>query len=715
MKNLPCVLTLVFVSLCLYACHKHGAEELAVDSADEASKPIAIAFMPDVHFHDAYGHFSNESFPGLAVETANGSQYATIRSMKSQLQSTRLFNENYFAVIAALDDIVKRQIKYVALPGDFSDDGQPLHVRGLKNLLDKYHRDYGIEFFVTNGNHDPTKPFTHAAGKQDYLGEHGQEQPIFSPDHPECNQAQSIKNSSANNKKIHQVICSYDVQELGYEPIMTLLGQHGFYPNVNYLYFETPYSDYSVKNYTYQNAAQQAKFEKRRYEVCNQGAGGHYKKPDYSDCAWVPDSSYLVEPVNGLWLLAIDGNVYQPIINSPGKGLLGDDFLGSGDAGYNKVISHKTHLLSWITDVVKRANAGHKTLIAFSHFPMEEFYDGASDDIEELFGKNKFQMARRPNELTSKILADTGLKVHVGGHMHMNDTGIYKSDTGNVLFSVQAPSLAAYAPAYKILTIRSPQKIEVETVVLKDVPRFKELFPLYQQEWNYLSSIGDADIWNKDILQAENYYAFTDWHLRELARLRFLPKEWPLEVRQFLISLNGRDMLILSQLDADITLSELKVLKELAGIVDENQKNEFLSRNNIIKNKIESWYSAITHANKIASDNNFTLDDFSQWSGQELSIDFYRLCNAGQIALKDIRPERVRQYNVLAKNIMGFSYKIVSENTSDVSVASVFKDRFGKLLNILIQFENGNPNDHFLLDANVGNIIDLSKNNFDFF
>ena len=60
-----------------------------------------IAYMSDVHFHDVYAKFADGSFKGLP--SANG-KYATIRTMRSQLTSTRLFNENYFAFIAALDD-----------------------------------------------------------------------------------------------------------------------------------------------------------------------------------------------------------------------------------------------------------------------------------------------------------------------------------------------------------------------------------------------------------------------------------------------------------------------------------------------------------------------------------------------------------------------------------------------------------------------------------
>lgn len=316
MKCLQRFLVVTLAVLFLQACADHSAVT-ATETTPSESKPIVIAFMPDVHFHDIYGHFENKAFKGIATETANGPEYATIRSMQSQLQSTRLFNENYFALIAALDDVVARGIKYVALPGDFSDDGQPIHMRGLKKVLDKYHRDHGIEFFATNGNHDPVKPFTHPAGKMDYLGDDGKEQPIFSHGHSECDSSKATNNS--DSKKKHAVVCAADVQELGYEPIMELLGEHGFYPKNNYVYFETPYSSYTSKNYSHKKAKTETEFAKRQYEICNQGTADQYKNPgkykqgNYTDCTQVPDSSYLVEPINGVWLLAIDANIYQPI------------------------------------------------------------------------------------------------------------------------------------------------------------------------------------------------------------------------------------------------------------------------------------------------------------------------------------------------------------------------------------------------------------------
>lgn len=652
---------------------------------------MRIAFMPDIHFHDIYGQFDDEAFTGLPTATAEGMQYASIRSMRAQLQSTRLFNENYFALLAALDDVVSKKIKYVALPGDFSDDGQPLHVRGLKKILDKYHREYGIEFFVAPGNHDPTKPVSHPAGKPDYLGEGGKEQPVFSLQHPLCT-AKSPKKWQGKT-----VICSDEVQESGYQPLMELLGEHGFYPKANYLYFETPYSRQlssgGASTYDVNTARQAASFDRRQYEICHQGAGGKYKQPHYSDCYWVTDTSYLVEPAPGLWLLAIDANVYQPKHDGTGQLWDADNFSGSSDAGYNKVITHKPHLLSWITDVVQRARAQGKTLIAFSHFPMQEFYDGAADDIAQLMGEQKFQLNRNPRTETSRLLAETGLQIHVAGHMHINDTGVYRGENGKVLFNIQAPSLAAYMPAYKILSVKADNKIEVETIVLKDVPRFDELFPHYRAEWEYLQRHDAPDIWNKQILQAANYHQFTEWHLRELARLRFLPQDWPAEIRNLLMQVNGEQLLVMSQLPATFSLEQMR-----AAI-----QGESLGESQGYAQQ-QAWRMARERAAAIARRNGLSLKDFAAWSGEDMSVDFYRLWSADQLALRDINSQRMVHYTLLAQQFLLATQASAAEGSPVDPHRNQYQQQLAQLLHILVQFSGDAPSDHFLLELDTGRI-----------
>lgn len=683
MKLLPWFLSIAIL------CVLSGCQSLLPSSAPPES--MRIAFMPDIHFHDIYGQFDDAAFTGLPTATAEGMQYASIRSMRAQLQSTRLFNENYFALLAALDDVVSKKIKYVALPGDFSDDGQPLHVRGLKKILDKYHREHGIEFFVAPGNHDPTKPVSHPAGKPDYLGEGGKEQPVFSLLHPLCT-AKSPKKWQGKT-----VICSDEVQELGYQPLMELLGEHGFYPKTNYLYFETPYSRQlssgGASTYDFYTARQAASFDRRQYEICHQGAGGKYKQPHYSDCYWVTDTSYLVEPAPGLWLLAIDANVYQPKQDGTGQAWDADNFSGSSDAGYNKVITHKPHLLSWITDVVQRARAQGKTLIAFSHFPMQEFYDGAADDIAQLMGEQKFQLNRNPRAETSRLLAETGLQIHVAGHMHINDTGVYRGENGKVLFNIQAPSLAAYMPAYKILSVKPDNKIEVETIVLKDVPRYDELFPHYRAEWEYLQRHDAPDIWNKQILQARNYHQFTEWHLRELARLRFLPQDWPTEIRDLLMQVNGEQLLVMSQLPATFSLEQMRAAIQGESL-GESQSGA----------QQQEWRIASERAAVIARRNGLRLNDFAAWSGEDMSVDFYRLWSADQLALRDINSQRMVHYALLAQQFLLATQASAAEGSPVDPHRNQYQQQFAQLLHILVQFSGDAPSDHFLLELDTGRI-----------
>ncbi|MEF1246815.1 metallophosphoesterase [Vibrio owensii] len=677
----------------------------------ELEAPVQVAFMPDIHFHDVYGDFQDGSFQGLYTNSSG--KYATIRTMQSQMESTRLFNENYFAMIAALDDVVERGIKYVALPGDFSDDGQPVHMRGLVKIFDHYRETYGLEFFAAPGNHDPGKPFAVAAGKSDYLGEDGKKQRIFSRGKDECVDYEGEWGTIPGEDGNLDTICTEEVKEWGYKEIMDILGTHGFYPQEEYLYFETPYSsDEARNNYSYELASEEATYDKRMFEICHQGTGGEYKQDGYTNCAVVPDTSYLVEPVKGLWLLAIDANVYKPKDTLPDGSINGEDFDGSSSAGYNMMLTHKQHVIEWISDVVKAAKEQNKTLVSFSHFPMTDFYNGASEDIEDLFGEGSHQLSREPNDDTSKALASTGLSIHVGGHMHFNDTGkkSYVIDgVQHTLFNIQAPSLAGYIPAYKLLNIRPDHQVEVETVVIDKVAGYNELFEHYAREHEHLTEqAGDdetakASIWNKEILEADSYYALTDWHIRELTRLRFLPSDWPLEMREMIMHMDGDDMLIMSQLSTEFTVCQLA--KELGYDIVNCNENAVVDYEQFQKD----WQAASQQAQAIAQEGGFTLTDFAAWNGEELATDFYRLRNADELAFRDIEEAQLLQYELLSRELSEFAGTVDSElgDLGEYSVGEVFRSRFGSLFVILEKFATGQASDHFLIDTEQQTLIDL--------
>ena len=661
---------LIFSSICVFG----------------TDRDYKIAFLSDVHFMDIYGEFQNNAFKGLKSSATD--KNATIRTMRSQLNSTRLFNENYFAFLSALNDIGRRNIKYVVISGDFSDDGQAVNVKGLVRVMNEYSKKYGFEFFVTFGNHDPNFPFTKVGGKNDYLGKGGKEQIITSD-----------KDKKQTDPEGLPIVYTDDISMLGYKELMTYMNDFGLYPQKKYLYWETPFSSYNENNYNYELALKEANLKNRVYKISAAGSGDLLDKEKAFD---VIDGSYLVEPVNGLWLLAIDANVFIPKndadLSDPDNP---DNFNKSGQNEYDKMFKYKKHTLEWIKSVGKRAEAENKTLIAFSHYPAIDFYRGASKEIGALFGKGNFQLGRVPSEKVGKFLAESGIKLHFAGHMHFNNTAVRKYNDGRFLVNIQVPSIAAYIPAYKIIEIEN-DNAEVETVILNNVDRFNELFEHYKMEHEYLEKSGDSNSWNINILNSKNYFEFTNWHIKELTRLRFLPNEWPSDIKRMLFALTGEQMLIISQLKSNIKVGDTNLL---------NSKNNLqldLSDPNMKKD----WQLAKNKAEDIAEKNGLTLKDFKSWNGYKLAVDFYKLRNADHLALTDISAKKLKEYSVISKELNKVDViSIDGKDVNDLKLTDLFTSRFKKIFAIIDNFKNSPPSIDFEIDLNNGKIKADSSNN----
>ncbi|MGB5498373.1 MAG: metallophosphoesterase [Maribacter sp.] len=618
------------------------------------SEGLQIAVMADIHLQDVYGKLEDSHYKGI-MNPENGN-YALIRTMGSQLHSTRIFNENYFAFLAALDDVVKRKVKYVILPGDFSDDGQVLHIRGLKRILQQYSKSYGISFFLITGNHDVVKPFTQMDGKNDFLGEGGKSQPIMS--HSE------IYKSNPNLE--HPVVLTSEIQNLGYQEITGLLGDFGFFPKKDHIYWETPFSNYNYDNYSFRKAKISASLEDRSYLI----AGNDIP---------LPDISYLVEPVNGLWFLALDANTYLRRERPENDKGLTVDYTNTG-TGHDNLLNYKSYLMDWVAKVVSEADKRGKTLIAFSHYPMVEFNNGASEHIDNLLVGSKMQLKRVPDEKVAQRFADAGLKVHFGGHMHLNDTGISTTEKGNTLVNIQAPSLAAYIPAYKLLTIEEENILDVKTLIVDSVPRFKEFFKLYEQEHEFLKSIGSKNIWNKDILSSKSYHEFTNWHLKELVRLRFLKAEWSSEFIDFILKISGEQLFVLSQWESTLSIDAM-----INTINDDSEKTS------------TQWKKA----NALAAKNGIQLAQFKEWSGFDLLCDLYRLRSADELAFKDIGADRLKQYGLIQNSFL---------SQKSIHIEDDFiKKNVLELMRIFEKFLNGAPSDHFQLNLNTGKLHSLKE------
>lgn len=498
-----------------------------------------IAFISDPHIEDVINN------PNL------------VRSLDSQVKSTRLFNENIFAFRAALDDICSRGIKFVVISGDITDDGQILNQQAAKNLLDYYESQAGISFFVTPGNHDPASPFGKHSIRNDFLNSDGSEHII-------------VSDSSLYSNSVRVIPELYSV---GHKEMVDCYANFGYMPREEYLYWETPFSNYTYENYSFDEAINTSSIDKRVFQ--------------YSDSLYAYDTSYLVEPVKDLWLLSIDCGVYL-YDNKTQK------YLNSG-VGYNNTLLYKPYIVPWVAEVVKRANILGKKVIAFSHFPLLDCNDGASEVLGNSWGKNKFDIERMPSNDISDAMLKAGIRLHFAGHMHIKDVAKCEKD-GNVMYNIQIPSLATCIPAYNILTLNG-DSANLETIIVDKVEGFDTFYNEYRKEYEYTKSIGKEPIWNFDVLKSRDYKEFCDYQFRDLVRNRFAVKDLPKLLQEEMLPCNG-----------------MQLLKKIS---------------NSVKCK----------------------KSMKKWNGEDLLIDFYRLHYSGSFALDYIPKERLEGYYVLFDSV----------------------------------------------------------------
>lgn len=559
--------------------------------------------------------------------------------MASQLQSTRLFNENYFAFEQALEEVVRQGIKVIVLPGDFSDDGQPMNLLALREILQRYQQKHQLRFYLTTGNHDPVTVSASAAGKRDFLGASFAPSPMVSE--PSLLDQWALDPSTT--------VINPEIGYGGYEDIIRILGPFGFYPSEQDLFWAHPFAPLDYEKYHYDSVLAQASLSERRYE----NAEGKL----------IPDLSYIVEPVEGLWLLAIDGNVYH---SSSGE------VLKSSSVGFNEAIIDKKHQLEWIEGVAKAAEEKGKTLISFSHFPLVEFNDGTDELLKRMFGPHKFQLSRSPVPETSASYAAAGLRVHVAGHMHLNDTGIFGQAPQNTLVNIQVPSLAAYPPAYKTMTFADNETIEVETHRLTEVQGMSTLFPYYQKEHQLLQTQNAPQLWNKAILEAKNYNEYTSMHLEELVRLRFIPSDWPKDISSTLVQLSGTELYFWARLK------------------DSSQRTAFL-KSPIMDQK------SLRKLRKKMKKEGLSPSTFEAWNGQELITAFYFLKNGDELAQSDLDPEKYSAFH----NLMLQVQKMTPSQEGDFERFMVdFAVTYLKMM-------DSAPSDHFLISPQQGTVMRL--------
>lgn len=430
-----------------------------------------IAVIADPHVHD------------VAWRPAGAGLTGAVRSWADTAASTRVFNESLPAFRAALDCAVAEGARLVIVPGDLTDDGQRHNIEVAVALIAEYERRHGLRVFMTPGNHDfwalkgrpQRKEFVGRDGSRVIVGSH------------------AAPNGAA--------ISSPETAMLGAPEALTLMADLGFQPRTDDLHFETPFGS-------------DARWSSRTVRAAS---------PDEATSFEMIDASYLIEPVAGLWLLSIDANIVAP---RDGATDLDDpaQMLDPSDGGWSAVLRTRPHLLPWMRDVAERARRGGKALVAFSHYPVLDALAGASALECALFPSSG--LARRaPTMEVARCFTETGVRLHLSGHLHVNDTAVFRDEYGG-FFNIAVPSPVGFAPAMKLLDVTTDH-VRLRTVRLDDVPGHDAAFDDYSRE---AGAAGDP---SPKAVSAGGHLGFLDRHLCALVGARYMAREWPRDMAEF--------------------------------------------------------------------------------------------------------------------------------------------------------------------------------------
>ncbi|WP_337182835.1 metallophosphoesterase [Shinella sp.] len=452
---------------------------------------IRIAVIADPHVHDCTWRPEGTGLPGA------------IRSFAETAASTRVFNESVPAFRAALDRAAQAGATIVLLVGDLTDDGQQPNIRAALSIVAEYRERHGLRVLMTPGNHDL---FALAGRPQDkaFLAPDGRPVMVRSADCPEA-------------------------ATLGTAQALAMLCGLGFRPEAGDLHWESPFGT-------------DPDWPARSYAVASPDGG--------TRCRMI-DASYLVEPVEGLWVLAIDANVCVP---RDGARDLADpaSFHDPTDGGWPAVLRHRAHLLPWMTDVATRARAGGKHLVAFSHYPALDTLGGVSGEEVALFGATGLA-SRAPTAEVAAAFAATGVPLHFSGHLHVNDTARHAAAGGRFV-NVAVPSPVGYGPGLKIVDLHAG-RIDIRTLCLRQVAGHDAAFPAYRAE---AARQGEPE---PPACSACDHGAFLSRHLVELVRRRYMPREWPADMADFVRTATMADLLarLALPVEADFPLAEFAV------------------------------------------------------------------------------------------------------------------------------------------------------------
>lgn len=169
--------------------------------------------------------------------------------------------------------------------------------------------------------------------------------------------------------------------------------------------------------------------------------------------------SYLVEPVESLWILGLDACRYD--LNDP----RGHSHTGG---------SFRQETLAWLEQLLTSEEAAGKTIIAMMHHGVLEHYRGQ----KKYFGEYVVDDHRK----VSRMLARLGVRVVFTGHYHANDITMKQFGDGSTMYDIQTGSLVTWPCPVRSVRLEG-DSMHIETRHISSIPSHGNGFPEYARSY----------------------------------------------------------------------------------------------------------------------------------------------------------------------------------------------------------------------------------------